>query len=103
MTTTPLEKPRFAAAINLAEVFKLLAWLTLALGAVGVVATLSSSDDFNDESANLAGAVAVGATAVVTAAVFAFFSFVLEILAAIYEQAWHIRFPEEDDGEDDET
>lgn len=97
-------KVRFRGAYTTAGVFKFLAWLTIVGGVIALLAGASTTEDSIDSNAASTIYIAIVAVSTaVTAALFAFFAYVLEILVEVYEQTWHIRFAEvRDEHEDDE-
>lgn len=85
---------RFGRALGIARVFKILAVVTLFGGALtlgaGLAEMQNTTDAFESESEG-AFAIVVVVTTVATAAMFAFFGYVLDVLVELYAQAWHTR------------
>ena len=86
---------RFGGALQIANVFKVLAGVTLVLGVLSMVAILADDSDTTDTAAG----VATVAGTIVSASMLAFLGYVLEILVELYDQAWSIRAAVEEDEE----
>ncbi len=83
---------RFRVALVVATTFKVFAALTLIGGVLVLIGINDSSAD--DRSTYIATAVA---GTVISAAVLAFFGYVIEILVAIFEELWNVRINGETD------
>ena len=81
---------RFGPALLIATVFKVFAVLSLFGGGLVTTATAMQLNDVGSEdTAGFVGASVAGT--ILTAAVLAFFGYVLEILVEVFEQVFHVR------------
>lgn len=80
---------RFGPALVIATVFKVFAVLSLFGGAFVTMATAMQLNDVgSDDTASFVGASVAGT--ILTAAVLAFFGYVLEILVELYAEVFHV-------------
>lgn len=80
---------RFGPALLIATIFKLFAVLSLFGGAFVTMATVIQLDAAgSDDTAGFLGASVAGT--ILTAAVLAFFGYVLEILVEVYGEVFHV-------------